>query len=261
MTIGFGYRAKGIGLSVSLLALVGCLGPDNETSTVKAAWDEFRFPVMKAGESWTVEESAAAFHGAVATVRILKDTVVENEEAYVASLTVVVPEFLTGNLDTVRHFTQSGRIYMRKSDQETVYETATAASDVTFRGDTAATAYRLESETLSKMTGSAPVTLKPGLAWTVTALRTRKLVWYFGGNVGGNRDTVTTETRDYKTGPASQVIVKAGSFPALEIDWKVRESGAATTSWFSEAAKATLRQIDVTDGEADTTELASLSLL
>ena len=254
-------RARSILSAPAAFALLACLGPDGEQATVKTAWDEFRFPVLKAGESWTVEESAPSFHGATATLRIVKDTVFDSTDVYVGQMTIVVPEFLTASLDTVRHFTQSGRIFMRKSDQETVYETATVASDVTYRGDTAATGYTLESETITKLTGTAPAILKTGLKWTVAAKKTRSLTWYFDGVVGGKRDTVITETREFRTGKVAQVTVRAGSFAAIEIDWSVPETGLSTVSWFSEAAKATLKQIDTQDGEKDTTELTSLQLL
>ena len=253
-------RARSVLSALAAFVFLACLGPDGEQATVKSGWDEFRFPVLKVGESWTVEESAPSFHGAIATLKIVKDTVFESTDVYVGRMTVVVPEFLTAGLDTVRHFTQSGRVFLRKSDQEYVYEAASVASDVTYRGDTAATAYTLESETTTELTGTAPALLKPGLAWTVAAKKTRSLTWYFDGVVGGKRDTVITETRQFRTGNVAQVTVRAGSFDALEIDWTVPETGLSTVSWFSEAAKATVKQIDYQDGEKDTTELTSLQL-
>jgi hypothetical protein len=133
---------------------------------------------------------------------------------------------------------------------------------VKFAGDTGITAYRLQAVTRTDPQGPIPVVLRPGMKWAITYTKSRKSKYTLnGGPEGGSLDTTWTETRDYTTGSADDVTVKAGRFYAIRVDWTRSGTGESSSAWFSEAARTFVKEEKTLFGSpAGRYELTSLTL-
>ena len=223
---------------------------------------EFRLPELKTGDKWVVEESASDYESAISTVEIIAaDSLYGYEPSYAATLKATIARYATKRGDSVFNFSQTGLLYMRRSDQESVYDSVEVESDVRFAGDTGTTHYSLRSITTSVPHGAVPVLFRPGMRWTITYLKTRTSAYSLDGVPSGSQDTSWTEVREYSTGNAADVAVKAGVFYAIEINWTRAETGERSAGWFSEIARTFVKEQKTVSGElTGRYELTSLTL-
>lgn len=266
-----------IGLAAAALsAFSGCLGGDQDRptydpgtrnpdpigtpDTAKPVSVHPLYPPLAAGDTWTFAQAGDGYSGAVAALVVLGDSVYGSDSVYVQTIKVDVPLFLTSYGDTVRQFSQTGRMYLRKADQETVRDTLITEALIHYVGDTADTPYRLEEGSRSVLKGALPDSLKAGAAWKLTATRHRYSRWWFGDVPGGSRDTTTIQTRSYAVSASPDITVKAGAFQVLKVAWSIAETGASSVGWFAPGAKSVIREIDTDAGSADTTELTAYSV-
>lgn len=225
------------------MALCGCLGGGNEFPTQVARSVEFRLPDLKTGDRWVVEESGSDYEGAISTVEVVaSDSAYGSAPAYAATLKATIARYGTPRGDSVFNFLQTGLLFMRRSDQEAVYDSVHVESQVRFAGDTGITKYSLRSVTTTDPQGDIPVLMKPGMKWTITYKKTRKSVYSLDGVESGRVDTTWNEVREYSTGSVADVSVKAGLFYAIEIDWTRAETGERSAGWFSVDARTFIKE-------------------
>jgi hypothetical protein len=218
------------------------------------------YPRLFPGDKWVFSQKGDGYAGAIVSLEIVGDSVYGDDSVYVETISVEVPIFFSPYGDTVLNYVQSGRLYLRKADQETVHDTVTTEADIHYFGDSVSSAYRMEAGSVSTFAGKLPDGLKAGAAWTLTANRRATSTWGWDGLVYGTRDTTWTDTADYSVRGSAPIKVKAGTFPVLQIDWSTRGSESPTVGWYAPAAKTLIREIDGNPASADTTEMTSFSV-
>lgn len=246
---------------LAALALVGCLGGEHDVPTVANRSLEFSLPPLKLGDKWVVEESGTEYEEAVTVIEVVdEDTVFNATPAYALAVRATIPRYATARGDSVWNFVQTGLILMRKSDQETLYDSLHVNSEVRFAGDTVKIRYQLLMATRSEPQ-AVPTLLRPGMTWSVANSKSRTSVYFLDDAFSGGIDTSWVETRLYAAGLAGDVRVKAGLFYALEIGWTREETGEASTGWFSEDARTYVKEVKTEAGQVTSSyELSSLSL-
>jgi hypothetical protein len=215
---------------------------------------------LNPGEKWVFSQKGDGYSGATVSIEVIKDSLYGVDSVYVESITVQVPIFFSPYGDTVRNYTQSGRLYLRKSDQETVHDTVTTLADIHYVDDSVSSTYRMDAASVSTFTGALPDSLKAGAAWSLVAKRHATTTWGWDGLPYGSRDTAWTDTLDHSVAASDPVTVDAGTFPVLKVGWATRGSESASVGWYAPAAKAMIREIDGTASAADTTELSAFTI-
>lgn len=265
--------------------LAGCLGGDLDSSTVIPASKDTvvvgrppkdttpvhdtvpagavhsLYPRLKNGDKWDFTEYSAEDTGTAITYEILGDSVYGSDSVYIESFTERRPDYVAGSGYLIIGFTEKDRLYLRKSDQETVRDTLTLDMQVMAPGDSVMFPYREESSYTTALSGNLPDSLKNGAAWKLTLSQRQRTNSYFQDSVYRD-DTTRTWTRFYGVRASPSVTVKAGAFPAIEIDESDSGSGKSYQVWFSPDARNMIRQIytDSAYQYADTTELTNLQL-
>lgn len=213
------------------------------------------YPRLKAGEQWVFTQIQEGYDPSTSTLKIARDSVFGRDSVYIELLSVEVPAFVNSRGDSIRSYSQSGRLFLRKSDQESVHDSVVTRAQVRFAGDSVETAYRLEDVGTSTLTGALPDSLKPGAAWTITAGRRLKEIVSFDEVPYQSYDTTWTDTVDYAVRAPGEVSVRAGTFSVLELRWSTRGQRSSSTGWFAPRARSMVRQIDSGGSWSDTTEL------
>jgi hypothetical protein len=177
---------------------------------------------------------------------------------YVERLLVTAPPFVIDQYGSLaENYLQTGLIYMRKSDQETVHDSLSRSMDFFATGDTVGTHYSEASVTTTRLTGSLPDSLKEGATWKLAQVHSYTTHWAYPDTAGIDTGT-STRTRSYLVKAPAPVTVKAGTFTAFEID--ETDSVSTTQVWFSPDAKAIVREIDTSPNGADSSEVSTLLL-
>ena len=232
--------------------------PDPDPDPANAA--KRLYPTLKTGEKWVFVQWNGGDSGATATFEVVGDSVIGADSVYVEQISVKVPNFVDADGILNQNFRQTGRLYLRKSDQEAVHDTLVTQIDLWFPGEDSATRYREEAWSMTGYTGTLPDSLVDGATWQLAGTRHIKIVGYVDGRFSGQIDTTLTRTRNYAAFASPDIAVKAGTFPAVRLEWSDAGSTAKTTGWYSAAAKAMVRQIDPNGASSDTTDLASYLL-
>lgn len=234
--------------------------PPSTDPPVVAGSPGMLFDRLHTGDKWTSSQKGDGYGGATVYLEILGDSVIGPDSVYVESISVVVPRFYSPYEDTVLNYTQTGRLYLRKSDRETARDTITTVAEIHYFGDSVASFYRRDAASVSTFAGAVPDSLKAGLAWTLRAARSATAAWGWDGVIYASSDTSWTDTVDYSVRASSPVTVKAGTFPVLKVNWATRGSESPSVGWYAPAAKAMVLEIDGDPASADTTELKEYSL-
>jgi hypothetical protein len=219
------------------------------------------FPRLNLGDKWDFAQYSGADTGTSISYEVLGDSVFGSDSVYIERYTVRIPDYVADGGYLIQDYAQTERLYLRKTDQETVRDTITRTMMVLFPGDTVAIPYRIEGSFVTNLTGQLPDTLKDGVAWKLSATRRIKTDYYYMDSVSHDEGTQSW-TRFYRIKSSPAVTVPAGTFPVYEIDQSDSGSTYVYQVWFSPEAKFLVRQIDTdTAGSyADTTELTHLLL-
>jgi len=241
--------------------MAGCLGGDLDTSTVQPVPTETArslYPRLKIGEKWDYSQFSGTDTGTTYSLEVVGESIFGTDSVYIERLLVTAPPFLSDQTGTlIENYLQTGLIYVRKSDQETVHDSLTRSMDFVAPGDSVGIHYREEFASVTQITGSLPDSLQEGAAWKLSQVRFQSIKWFYPDTAGVDTGT-DTRMRLYVVQPLTSLSTKAGTFPAYEIDESDTGSSTATRIWFSAKAKAIVREIDSSPGYADTTELSSL---
>jgi hypothetical protein len=264
--------------------LAGCLGGDLDSSTVAPVTKDtlivYRppkdttpvrdtvpsaavhsiYPRLKIGEKWSYSQFSGTDTGTVYSLEAVGEATYGNDSVYVERLSVTAPPFAIDDFGSMAvNFLETGLIYARISDQETVHDSLTESMDLVSAGDTIGTHYRQTAVTTTRYTGTLPDSLKEGAAWSLAEVRSRVIQWAYP-DTSGIDSSNDTRTRTYVVKAPVQVSLKAGTFSAFEIDEADSGSASTTRVWFSPAAKGIVREIDANPTYADTSELSDLLL-
>lgn len=246
--------------------LAGCLGGDLDTSTVQTVPPEptttghSLYPPLKIGEKWDYSQFSGTDTGTTYSLEVVGESIFGSDSVYIERLSVTAPPFLSDQTGTlIENYLQTGLIYVRKSDQETVHDSLTRDMDFVTPGDSVGVHYREESASVSRISGLLPDSLQEGAAWKLSMVRFQSIKWFYPDTSGVDTGT-DTRTRLYVVQPLASVNTRAGTFPAYEIDETDTGSSSATRLWFSVKAKAMVREIDSNPDHADTAELYGLSI-
>lgn len=258
------------GLTCAGLLLAGCLGgeldtpPQRDTRTVVdpppgPGPARQLYPALKTGERWAYLQWNGNDTGATALLEVVGDSAVGSDSVYVETLSLKVPTFISGDGTIIQNYKQTGRLYLRKSDQEPVHDTIVTSMELWFPGEDTATHYREEEWSVTSFTGALPDSLVDGAAWKLDGSRHQRIHWFYRGQ-SGTEDSVYTRTRSYLAKASPALSVKAGTFPVIQIDWSDAGSSGGASGWYAPAAKAMIREIDSNGITSDTTELTSYLL-
>ncbi|MDB5048764.1 MAG: hypothetical protein JWO30_1835 [Fibrobacteres bacterium] len=217
---------------------------------------------LKVGDKWTMGVSDPDVTNGLESLIIVKDdSTYEGEAIYIGDLTVSAPTF-TSDGSKISNLNETGRIFLRKSDQQVVYKNETVTADVIPVGSLVSVNVKILAETKSVFTGTIPTILTPGLAWTVKEVATVHTENYADGELGDETDSVETKTSSYTTKSIYNITVPAGTFAAIEMDHAVAETGESAVEYYSEEAKMTVKQTSkLADKGTAVFELRSLSLV
>ncbi len=228
--------------------------------TVPTAAVHSIYPRLAIGDKWVYSQYNGTDTGTVYSLEVVGESIFGKDSVYVERLLVTAPPFVIDQFGSLaENYRQTGLIYLRKSDQETVHDSLFRSMDFFSAGDTAGTHYTEESVTATRFTGSLPDSLKEGAAWKLAAVHSYATRWAYPDTSGIDTGS-DTRTRTYLVKPASQVIVKAGTFTAFEIVETDSLSGSTSQVWFSPEAKAIVREIDTSSNGADSSEATSITL-
>jgi len=228
--------------------------------TVPSSLVRSLYPRLKIGEKWTYSQFSGTDTGTIYSLEVVGDSIFGSDSVYVERLLVTAPPFVIDQYGSLaENYLQTGLIYMRKSDQETVHDSLSKSMDFFATGDTVGTHYTEDYVSVTRFTGSLPDSLKDGAAWKMAAVHTHTTHWAYPDTAGIDTGT-DTRTRSYLVKPPAPVNLKAGTFTAFEIDEADSGSTATTQIWFSPTAKAIVREIDTSPGYADTSEVSTLLL-
>lgn len=271
-------------LSASVLA--GCLGGDLDTSTVQPvpkdtvaviapppkdtshAHDSVIviaavhsiYPRLKIGEKWDYSQFSGTDTGTAYSLEVVGESTFGTDSVYIERLLVTAPPFVSGQSGTlIENYRQTGLIYVRKSDQETVHDSLSKSMDFMAPGDSLGVHYREDLASVTRIAGNLPDSLKEGAAWKLSETHSQTIKWAYPDTAGIDSGT-DMRTRLYVVKAEAPVNLKAGTFPAYEIDEADTGSSSSTQVWFSPEAKAIVREIDTSPDHADTTEISTLLL-
>ncbi|MBW8890568.1 MAG: hypothetical protein JF616_22675 [Fibrobacteres bacterium] len=264
--------------------LSGCLGGELDTSTVAPVPKDTAvvilppkdstpvhdtvptgvahsiYPRLKIGEKWEYSQYSGTDTGTVYSLEMVGESVFGSDSVYVEKLLVTAPPFVIDQFGTLaENYLQTGLIYLRKSDQETVHDSLARSMDFFSAGDTLGIHYSEESITTTRFTGSLPDSLKEGAAWKLAQVHSYTTHWAYPDTAGIDTGT-STRTRSYLVKAPAPVTVKAGTFTAFEIVESDSLAGSTTQIWFSPEAKGIVREIDTNPNGADTSEVSTILL-
>lgn len=263
-------RSAHPGLAFPIVLLIGCLGgemdapPDRsgpqDTTVVRPDSGgpvKYLYPRLLAGETWVFDQYSGTDTGTTATLEVVGDSVYGSDSVYIERLSLQVPAYVSTQGYLIENYTQTGRLYLRKSDQETVHDTMTTRFSFRDPGDTVAYAYREEEWSATALSGTLPDSIAKGAAWKMGYAQHVKVNAYIEEQIYKTVDTTYTRSRSYSVKGSDSLTVKAGTFAAFEIEWADAGSASASSGWFAPEAKTMIRQIDGDTSYADTTELSS----
>ena len=280
-----GLPVLGLGAFLWASFLAGCLGGDLDTPTAQPVPQDTVavikpqpkdtahphdsviviaavhsiYPRLKIGEKWIYSQFSGTDTGTTYTVEVVGESAFATDSVYVERLSVAATPFVSGPGTLVENYQQTGLIYVRKSDQETVHDSLSESMDLLAPGDSVAVHYREESVSATRITGTLPDSLKEGAAWKLSEVHFQSIHWAYPDTAGVDTGT-DTRRRYYVVKAPAPISLKAGTFPAYEIDEADTGSSSSTQVWFAPAAKAIVRQIDISPDYADTTDLSTLLL-
>lgn len=279
--LGIPFPALGAWLLAPVLA--GCLGGELDTSTVPSVQTDTStsvkpppkdttpaqggiaavhsiYPRLKLGEKWVYSQYSGTDTGTVYSAEVVGESTFGNDSVYVERISVTASPFVVDQFGTlVKNYVQTGLVFARKSDQETVHDSLSKNLDLWYSGDTVGIHYHEDYVSVTRITGSLPDSLAAGAAWKLASVHSKTTRWSYTDTAGIDTST-DTGSRTYLVKPSATVSVKAGTYPAFEIDEADSGSTATTQVWFAPSAKAIVREIDTYTDHADTTELSALEL-
>jgi hypothetical protein len=251
---------SGLAILIPLLFLSGCDSSSGPADTGPLA-TEMRHQPLKVGDKWTAAQTETGTGNATLSVEITKDNATFNsEDVYEAALSMSVADF-SDEEGTFRNFNGSGKMYIRKSDQEGIYHSLSTTADFTPAGETESHRIKVVVEGTSTFSVVQPQVLVPGLSWTNQETEHLRTTTYVDDYMVDDLDTTETHTRTYTTKAIANVSVKAGTFQAIEIDHDEVESGESTQEYYSQEAKTVVKEVTKEGGKVvSITEVRSIIL-
>lgn len=244
-----------------LLLFLGCDDSSSPMGPTPSSVTQINLVPLRVGDKWTMSVTEADVKGGIETLEITKDdSTYAGEPVYIGEITVTAPTF-TSKGSVFSNYSETGRTFIRKSDQQAVYRSESIDADLVPAGSTVSRTVHIEAETRMDLTGQIPTLLTPGLSWTVLEVKTTKLLIYDDGELLDEKDSTETGTHAYTTKGIYDVTVPAGTFAAIEVDHVVAESGESFVEYFSEEAKMTIKATDTEkNGDKAVFELRAMSL-